>query len=117
MAGITLENITEAVINHGDKGKTNPRLHQIYSSLVKHLHEFQREVNLTTEELEIGRRFLFKPFQAAGDGPVPVRLQTKRVQYVLKRVVAHLLRPACRILPGDLQARRGRQIVKHAHGM
>ncbi|MEI7950030.1 MAG: dioxygenase [Gammaproteobacteria bacterium] len=60
MPAITLENITDAVINHGDKGKTNPRLHEIYSSLVKHLHAFQREVNLTTEELDIGRQFLFK---------------------------------------------------------
>lgn len=60
MPAITLENITDAVINHGDKGKTNPRLHEIYSSLVRHLHAFQREVNLTTEELEIGRQFLFK---------------------------------------------------------
>jgi hypothetical protein len=60
MPAITLENITDAVINHGDKGKTNPRLHEIYSSLIKHLHAFQREVNLTTEELEIGRQFLFK---------------------------------------------------------
>lgn len=60
MAAITLENITDAVINHGDKGKTNPRLHEIYASLIKHLHAFQREVNLTTEELDIGRQFLFK---------------------------------------------------------
>lgn len=60
MPAITLENITDAVINHGDKGKTNPRLHEIYSSLIKHLHAFQREVNLTTAELEIGRQFLFK---------------------------------------------------------
>jgi catechol 1,2-dioxygenase/hydroxyquinol 1,2-dioxygenase len=60
MVGITLETITEAVINHGDKGKTNPRLHQIYTSLVKHIHAFQKEVNLTTEELDIGRKFLFK---------------------------------------------------------
>ena len=35
MPAITLENITEAVINHGDKGKSNPRLHEIYASLVK----------------------------------------------------------------------------------
>jgi hydroxyquinol 1,2-dioxygenase len=60
MPAITLDNITDAVINHGDQGKTNPRLHEIYSSLVKHLHAFQREVNLTTEELDIGRQFLFK---------------------------------------------------------
>jgi len=60
MTAITLENITDAVINHGDGGKKNPRLHEIYSCLIKHLHAFQKEVNLTTEELEIGRQFLFK---------------------------------------------------------
>lgn len=70
MAAITLENITDAVINHGDKGKSNPRLHQIYASLVKHLHAFQREVNLTTEELEIGRRFLFELAKPNQDFPM-----------------------------------------------
>lgn len=70
MAGITLENITAAVINHGDKGKTNPRLHAIYASLIRHLHDFQREVNLTTEELEIGRQFLFKLAQPNQDFPM-----------------------------------------------
>jgi hydroxyquinol 1,2-dioxygenase len=70
MAGITLDNITDAVINHGDKGKSNPRLHQIYSSLVKHLHAFQREVNLSTDELEIGRQFLFKLAQPNQDFPM-----------------------------------------------
>jgi len=70
MAGITLQNITDAVINHGDKGKTNPRLHEIYASLIRHLHAFQREVNLTTEELEIGRQFLFRLAQPNQDFPM-----------------------------------------------
>jgi catechol 1,2-dioxygenase/hydroxyquinol 1,2-dioxygenase len=70
MSGITLENITEAVINHGDKGKTNPRLHEIYASLIKHLHAFQKEVNLTTAELDIGRQFLFKLAQPNQDFPM-----------------------------------------------
>jgi len=70
MPAITLDNITEAVINHGDKGKTNLRLHEIYASLVKHLHAFQREVNLTTAELEIGRQFLFKLAQPNQDFPM-----------------------------------------------
>lgn len=69
MAAINLDNITDAVINHGDGGKTNPRLHEIYSSLVKHLHAFQREVNLTTEELDIGRQFLFKLAEPNQDFP------------------------------------------------
>lgn len=70
MSAINLDNITDAVINHGDGGKKNPRLHEIYSSLIKHLHAFQREVNLTTEELEIGRQFLFKLARPNQDFPM-----------------------------------------------
>jgi hydroxyquinol 1,2-dioxygenase len=70
MPAITLDNISDAVINHGDKGKSHPRLHEIYASLVKHLHAFQREVNLTTEELEIGRQFLLKLAQPSQDFPM-----------------------------------------------
>lgn len=70
MSKITLENITDAVINHGDGGKTNPRLHEIYASLIKHLHAFAKEVNLTTEELEIGRQFLFQLAQPNQDFPM-----------------------------------------------
>ena len=70
MSAINLENITEAVINHGDGGKKNPRLHEIYSSLIKHLHAFQKEVNLTTEELEIGRQFIFNLAQPNQDFPM-----------------------------------------------
>jgi protocatechuate 3,4-dioxygenase beta subunit len=58
MQAITLDNITQAVINHGDRGKAHPRLHQIYASLVQHLHDFVREVNLTEAELQQGRDFL-----------------------------------------------------------
>lgn len=58
MKNISINNITEAVINHGDGGKTHPRLYQIYKSLIKHLHDFVREVNLTEQELDIGRNFL-----------------------------------------------------------
>lgn len=70
MTKITLDTITDAVINHGDGGNTNPRLQEIYSSLVRHLHAFQREVNLTTEELEIGRQFLFRLAQPSQDFPM-----------------------------------------------
>lgn len=43
METITIDNITQAVIDHGDGGKTHPRLYEIYTSLVKHLHAFVRE--------------------------------------------------------------------------
>lgn len=58
MKTITINNITQAVIDHGDGGKTHPRLYEIYTSLVKHLHAFVREVNLTQPELQQGHDFL-----------------------------------------------------------
>lgn len=58
MGTITIDNITQAVIDHGDGGATHPRLYEIYTSLVKHLHAFVREVNLTESELQQGRDFL-----------------------------------------------------------
>ncbi|WP_026732231.1 dioxygenase family protein [Fischerella sp. PCC 9605] len=58
MNNITLDNITQAVIDHGDGGKAHPRLYEIYKSLVTHLHAFVREVNLTEQELQLGRDFL-----------------------------------------------------------
>ncbi len=70
MPAITLDNITDVVINHGDPANCNPRLQQIYASLVKHLHAFQRDVNLTTAELEIGRQFLIKLAQPSQDFPM-----------------------------------------------
>lgn len=58
MKNITIDTITESVINHGDSGKTHPRLYEIYSSLIHHLHAFVREVNLTEQELQYGRDFI-----------------------------------------------------------
>jgi catechol 1,2-dioxygenase/hydroxyquinol 1,2-dioxygenase len=58
MQKIALDTITEAVINHGDRGKSHPRLYEIYTSLVRHLHDFVREVKLTESELQQGRNFL-----------------------------------------------------------
>lgn len=58
MRNISLETITEAVINHGDDGKTHPRVYEIYASLIQHLHGFVREVKLTEQELQVGRDFI-----------------------------------------------------------
>ncbi|NJP12503.1 MAG: hydroxyquinol 1,2-dioxygenase [Leptolyngbyaceae cyanobacterium RU_5_1] len=58
MKPITIDTITQAVIDHGDGGKTHPRLYEIYTSLVSHLHAFVREVKLTESELQQGRDFL-----------------------------------------------------------
>jgi catechol 1,2-dioxygenase/hydroxyquinol 1,2-dioxygenase len=58
MQKITIDTITQAVVNHGDRSKSNPRLYEIYTSLIQHLHDFAREVNLTESELQQGRNFL-----------------------------------------------------------
>jgi protocatechuate 3,4-dioxygenase beta subunit len=58
MRHITLDTITQAVINHGDRGTSHPRLYEIYTSLIQHLHSFVREVNLTEPELQQGRDFI-----------------------------------------------------------
>ncbi|MBW4491020.1 MAG: hypothetical protein KME12_24930 [Trichocoleus desertorum ATA4-8-CV12] len=58
MQNITLDTITQAVVDHGDRGKSHPRLYEIYTSLIQHLHNFVREVKLTESELQQGRDFL-----------------------------------------------------------
>ena len=42
MKAIAIDTVTQAVIDHADGGKTHPRLYEIYTSLVKHLHAFVR---------------------------------------------------------------------------
>lgn len=57
MRNLTEENITEAVINTFAKTE-NPRVKEILTSLVKHLHAFVREVELTEAEWLYGIQFL-----------------------------------------------------------
>lgn len=51
------QNITGVVIDQMSS-TPDPRLREVVDSLVKHLHNFIREVNLTPEELSDGLRFL-----------------------------------------------------------
>jgi hydroxyquinol 1,2-dioxygenase len=51
-------NITDQVIRHADRKRADPRLFQIYSAFIRHLHDFAREVRLTEPELQAGRNFL-----------------------------------------------------------
>jgi hydroxyquinol 1,2-dioxygenase len=55
---INSHNITDHVIRHADRRKAPPRLFEIYSSAVRHLHDFAREVRLSESELQAGRDFL-----------------------------------------------------------
>jgi hydroxyquinol 1,2-dioxygenase len=45
------EQVTEAVLNEVERA-SNPRLRQIMSAFVRHLHDFAREVKLTEEEFQ-----------------------------------------------------------------
>jgi hydroxyquinol 1,2-dioxygenase len=57
MRAIDHNTITDAVIEQMS-GTPNPHLKQIMESLVRHLHEFAREVDLTPEEWQEGITFL-----------------------------------------------------------
>jgi len=45
----------------------NPRLREVMAALVRHLHAFAREVNLTEEEFDLGIDFLNRIGQATND--------------------------------------------------
>ncbi len=51
-------NITDLVVAHADRKAADPRLFRIYTGLVRHLHDFARELRLTEPELQAGRNFL-----------------------------------------------------------
>ncbi|GIK37711.1 MAG: 6-chlorohydroxyquinol-1,2-dioxygenase [Chloroflexota bacterium] len=57
MRNLTEENVTE-VVSESFANTQNPRLKEILTSLVKHLHAFVREVELTEEEWLYGIQFL-----------------------------------------------------------
>lgn len=57
MVNIDEHSITQAVLQ-AQEGCGHARLKQVMESLVRHLHDFAREVQLTQEEWELGIRFL-----------------------------------------------------------
>ena len=62
MRDVTKDNITDVFMNYLAED-TDPRLREVMGSLVRHLHDFAREVNLTHEEWNVGIKFL----EAAGE--------------------------------------------------
>jgi len=66
MLRLTRENITPAVIDSIARTE-NPRLQEILSSLITHLHEVVRETNLTHEEWEVAIDFLLQAGQISDD--------------------------------------------------
>ncbi len=61
------EQSEEAVIARMDRTKVDPRLYEVMSSLVKHLHAFVKEVEPTNEEWMQGIEFLTKTGQMCTD--------------------------------------------------
>lgn len=59
MRDVTKDNITDVFKSYMSED-TNPRLREVMSSLVTHLHAFARETNLTHEEWTMGLEFLEK---------------------------------------------------------
>ena len=57
MRDLTESNVTQAVL---DKiaDDTDPRLKEIMTALIKHAHDFVREINLSSDELLYGARFI-----------------------------------------------------------
>ncbi len=57
MRNVTKENITDVFMGYLGED-TDPRLLEVMGGLVRHLHAFAKEVNLTHEEWNVGLRFL-----------------------------------------------------------
>lgn len=66
MRNINEHTITEAVLR-GMAGCENPRLKEVMGALVRHLHDFAREVKLTEAEWDAGIRFLTATGQKCND--------------------------------------------------
>ena len=57
MRNVTKDNLTDVFMGYfGDD--VDPRMREVMGSLVKHLHNFAKEVNLTHAEWTTGIRFL-----------------------------------------------------------
>lgn len=57
MRSVTKDNITDVFMGYLSKD-TDPRMREVMGSLVKHLHDFARETNLTHDEWRTGIAFL-----------------------------------------------------------
>ncbi|MGD9915512.1 MAG: intradiol ring-cleavage dioxygenase [Rhizobiaceae bacterium] len=61
------EQSEEAVISRMDRKKVDPRLYEIMSSLIKHMHAFIKDVEPTNEEWMAGIQFLTQTGQMCSD--------------------------------------------------
>lgn len=68
MTGYFTEENSVDIVNARMGDGIDPRLRQVMTALVRHLHAFAREVELTQEEWEAGIAFLTATGQMCGDG-------------------------------------------------
>lgn len=80
MPYVTEDNITEIAVERWATGHT-PRMRQVMTALVRHLHAFAREVELTHEEWLAGIRWLTETGQMSND---------KRMEFILASDVVGL---------------------------
>ncbi len=66
MKTVTIDNITDLVID-AMSDDTSPRVRDILTSLVRHMHDFTREVKLTPEEWWIGIDFMSRAGKMTDD--------------------------------------------------
>src|SRR5712691_9002900 len=67
MQNLNEHNITDEVVRRFENAPNPPRLQEIMTSLIKHLHEFAREVHLTEDEWFQGIQFLTQVGQKCDD--------------------------------------------------
>lgn len=66
MRNLTLDNITDGVVS-ANQGIKDERVKELLESLVRHLHAFATETNLTSEEWEYGMDFLYRTGQISDE--------------------------------------------------
>src|SRR6266536_171083 len=67
MRNLNEHNITDEAVRRFTSTLSDPRLQTLMASLLKHLHAFAREVNLTEEEWFEGIQFLTRVGQKCDD--------------------------------------------------
>ncbi len=67
MRDFTLENLTETVLEEYETNTSDERAKTVFASLIKHLHAFVRDVELTEEEWFAGIDFLTRTGQMCDD--------------------------------------------------
>jgi catechol 1,2-dioxygenase len=100
MKSITVDNVTEVVLNSMSKEMT-PRAREVMTSLITHLHAFARDVRLTHDDWLVGIDYLTRTGQMTDD---------KRNEFILVSDVLGL-ESLCDAISHDAQGRETESTV------